>query len=331
MNPITKICPVSDAEAAHLVRGSTMGALADDIVSSALPFADAPAGTGSVAGHPGRRPRRLRRRLLIGVPVAAGLAVAGLIATSVGAPGQHLGPVSVGPPKAQAAVLKFTTSCGYIRVIVRNPLADPKRYRAEFAKYHLNIGLTLVPASPSIVGTLVAESLSADASQLTPITAQGRCFAAGGGVCPVGVLVPVHFRGSATLVFGRAARPGEQYESAGSATAPGEAMHGLHFQGKTVATVLAMLARRGITVATWRVQRSADCYTEARHSVPGTWLVYEAVPWAPGQVMLSAAKTLPVPACAPSPGGPTPSMSPGAPTRSMSPGAPTPAKSPTAG
>jgi hypothetical protein len=28
--------------------------------------------------------------------------------------------------------------------------------------------------------------------------------------------------------------------------------------------------------------------------------VYEAVPWAPGQVLLWAAKTLPVPACTPS-------------------------------
>jgi hypothetical protein len=331
MNPITKIRPVSDAEAARLVRGSTMGALADDIVRSAVPFADAPAGTGGVAGHRSRRPRRLRTRLLIGVPVAAGLAVAGLIATSMGAPGQHLGPVSVGPPKAQAAALEFTRSGGYIRVIVRNPLADPKRYRAEFAEYHLNIALTLVPASPSIVGTLVAESLSADASQLRPITAQGRCYASGGGVCPVGVLVPVDFRGSATLVFGRAARPGEQYESAGDVSAPGEAMHGLPFQGKTVAAVVAMLARRGITVATWRVQRSPDCFMEVRHSVPGNWLVYEAVPWAPGQVMLSAAKTLPVPGCVPSPGGPTPSKSPVGPTPSKSPVGPTPSKSPAAG
>ena len=29
--------------------------------------------------------------------------------------------------------------------------------------------------------------------------------------------------------------------------------------------------------------------------MPGNWLVYDAVPWAPGQVLLWAAKTLPVP------------------------------------
>jgi hypothetical protein len=328
MNPIARICPVSDAEAAHLVRGGTMGALAEDIVGSpAVPIADAPAATGDVAGHRGVRPRRLRTRLLIGVPVAAGLAVAGLIATSIGAPGQHLGPVSVGPPKAQAAALEFTRHGGYIEVVVRNPVADPTRYRAEFAKYNLNIGLTLVPASPSIVGTLVAESLSADAGQLKPITAPGRCYTGGGGdVCPVGVLVPVDFHGSATLVFGRAARSGEQYDSSGDVTAPGEAMHGLHFEGKTVAAVLAMLARRGITVPSWRVERGSECYTDMRRSVPGNWLVYQAVPWARGQVLLWAAKTLPVPACTALPGSPVPSASPTAGA-----GPPVPSPSPTAG
>jgi hypothetical protein len=313
MNPITQISPVSDAEAANLVRGSTMGVLAEDIMDCpAAPYGGAPGADLGTTSRRGAQPRqRLRRRLLIGVPVAAALGVASLIITSIGAPGQHLGPVSVGPQKAQAAALEFTRHGGYIEVIVRNPVADPKRYRAEFARYHLNIGLTLVPASPSIAGTLVAETLSAGTSQLKPITARGRCFTGGGGeICPVGVRVPVAFRGSATLVFGRAARPGEQYESAGEVSAPGEAMHGLRFEGKTVAAVLAMLARRGITVPSWRVERTTGCYTDVRRSVPGNWLVYQAVPWAPGEVLLWAAKTLPVRTCAPTPGTPVPSASP---------------------
>ena len=311
MNPISQIAPVSDAEAARLVRDRTMAELADDIVrSAAAPLADAPVAAGGARRH-GVRAWRLRNRLLIGVPVAATLAVAGLIATSAGAPGQHLGPVPVGPAKAQAAVLSFTRHGGFIRVIVRNPVADPRRYRAEFAKYHLDISLTLVPASPSVVGTLVEESLSAGAGQLTPITATGRCFTGGGGnVCPVGVEVPVDFHGTASLVFGRAARPGEQYESAGQANGPGEAMHGLYYQGKTVSAVLAMLAKRGITVPQYRVQRAGQCYMEVRHTVPGNWRVYDAVPWAPGQVLLWAGKTLPVQDCAPVPASPAPSPSP---------------------
>ncbi len=334
MNPISQICPVTDSEVARLLRGDTMAALGDDIVrAAAVPLADRPLADGPLADvllaaalsptagpaphHSVRRRsarNRTRRRVLIGVPAAAALAAACLIATSLGAPGQHLGPVAVGPPKAQAAALSFTREGGYIRVIVRNPVADPRRYRAEFAKYHLDISLTLVPVSPSIVGTVVEESQSAGSSGLTAITAVGKCYTGGGGnVCPVGVNVPIDFRGSATLVFGRAARPGEQYESAGQATAPGEAMHGIHFVGKTVTAVLAMLARRGITVPQWRVQRAGQCYTEVRHTVPGNWLVYQAVPWAPGQVLLWAARTLPVAACAPVPASPLPSPSPSGP------------------
>lgn len=303
MNPISQISPVSDAEAARLARASTTTALADEIASSAAPQHSNWPATG--AGMRRRGTGRGRKRLLIGVPVAAALAVAGLIATSLGAPGQHIGPVSVGPAKAEA--LSFTRHGGYIYVIVRNPVADPKRYRAEFARYHLNITLRLVPASPSIVGTVVY----GDGNGIVPITAVGKCFTGGGGnVCPVGVKVPLNFRGSGLLVFGRAARPGEQYESAGQATSPGEAMHGMHFAGKTVASVLAMLARRGVTVPQWRVQRTGQCYTEIRRTVPGDWLVYQAVPWAPGQVLLWAAKSLPLPACTPVPGTPVPSAAP---------------------
>jgi hypothetical protein len=307
MNLISQISPVTDAEAGGLAQPGAFAALADEIVSMA-PAADLRIPR---AAH-GSRGRRARRSLMIGLPAAACLAVAGLIATSLGSPCQHVGPVPVGPPKAQAAVLSLTRHGGYLDVVVRNPVADPKRYRAEFAKYHLNISLRLVPASPSVVGSVVYASYPVrDASQIKPITAVGKCFTGGGGnVCPVGVRVALRFRGAATLVFARAARPGEQYESAGQATAPGEAMHGLRFAGKTVASVLAMLARRGVTVPQWRVQRTNGCVTVSRRTVPRGWYVYQAVPWAPDQVLLWASRTWPVGTCTPSAGQPVASPSP---------------------
>jgi len=255
----------------------------------------------------------MRNRLLIGVPVAAALAIAGLVATSAGAPGQRVGPISVGPAKAQAAALSITRHGRYLYVIVRNPVADPKRYRAEFARYHLNIGLRLLPASPSIVGTLLAESESAGSgSQLKAITARGRCFTGGGGnVCPVGVRVPVNFRGQASLVFGRAARPGERYESTTSATAPGEVLHGLRISGRTVAAVLKMLKTRNVTAPVFHVTTAngfGEIWPASR--VPGSWYVYGADPWAPGQVLLWVSRT---PRQAP-PGNPGPPV-PGSPGR----------------
>ena len=308
MNSVSQISPVTDEEAAGLVRPATLAALANEIAQTY------PAPGGFRRAPRGRAGRAtVRKRLLIGVPAAAALAIGALVASSVATPGGRVGPISVGPATAQAAVLSVATHGRYLYVVVRNPVADPKNYRAEFARYHLHISLQLVPASPSIAGSLVAESESAGSgSQLKAITALGRCFTGGGGnECPVGVRVPVDYRGTATLVFGRAARPGEQYESAGQATAPGEAMHGLNYVGKTVAAVLAMLAARHVTVPQWRVQ-NRHCYTGSRRTVPGRWHVYQAVPWAPGQVLLWASRIWPVPACHAPAGTPAASPSPGA-------------------
>jgi hypothetical protein len=298
VNPVNRISPVTDAEAARLARPDTVADLAAQITAT----------PGAVASRR-RAPRLLApRRWLIGAPVAAGLAVAALILTSAGHPGQRLGPVPVGPPAAQA--LSFTTRNGYITVIVRNPEADPARYNAEFAAHHLNITLSLVPASPSIVGTLVEFDEPAGGPRLIPIIARGRCHTGGGGsACPVGVRVPLGFRGQGHLTFGRAARPGEQYESTAAATAPGEIMHGMSFQGQTVARVLAQLAARQATVPVF------NAAGRLLHHVPGGWFVYDASPWAPQQVMLSVGPTPQQPPASPpaSGSGPVPSPSPTAP------------------
>lgn len=305
MNPITRISPVSDAEAGRLVRGDTLADLADDITSMS-------------AAQPGYRARRRagrpglgRRRLLIGVPAAAALAIAGLVITSLGSPGQKVGPVTIGPPRAQAAPLSITRHGRYIDVIVKDPLADARRYREEFAKYGLNISLKLVPASPSLVGTLVYEGLPPGRSAIIPITAVGKCFTGGGGnVCPVGVKVPLSFKGAAQLVFGRAARPGEPFETTAPANARGELMHGMSYSGKTVAAVLAMLRTRHGSVGRYMVTNSR-CMNVLKRAVPHSWFVSGADPWAPGQVLLWVSPVWPARSCtAQGSPNPTPSASP---------------------
>lgn len=277
MSQVSCINPVSDAQAVRLVSPDTFADLAEQIMATPQ---DEAAGRGRAG--PGRN--RTRRRLLIGIPATAAIAVAALVATVLIRPGEKVGPVTVGPPSAQA--LSFSRAGRYIDVIVRNPVADPAVYRAEFAAHHLHITLALVPVSPSLVGTLVYIGTPSGGAGITPITAKGRCWTGGGGnECPVGVKVPVGFQGQADLTFGRAARPGEQYESTGSATSPGEAMHGLHYQGRTVAAVLAMLRRRHVTVPQYRGEPGRFCAAVPR-PVPPTWLVYDADPWAAGQVLL---------------------------------------------
>lgn len=296
MNQLSRISPVSDAEAARLVQPGTMADLASEITAASLPPASAHHGHGHAASSTGR-PRR-RRSWVIGVPLAAGLAAAVLIIASFGSPAHQPGAAGKGHPvtkdrtvtkqrghATQARVLSFVRRGGYIIVKVRDPLADPARYNAEFARHHLDIRLTMVPVSPSLVGTLVYMGNSQGASPIMPITAQGRCFTGGGGsACPVGVRIPVGFHGNAQLTFGRAARPGEQYESTASAFAPGEALHGMSIKGETVAQVLVALRARHVGVALYDAFRHNIAVH--LHHVPGSYHVYDAVPWAQGQVML---------------------------------------------
>jgi hypothetical protein len=282
MNPVTRISPVSDAQAAALASGDTLAELAGQISST----------PATARAKQTTRRSATRRRLLIGIPAAAALAVAGLVATSIGSPGQKVGPVTVGPPKAEAAALSFTRHGGYLDVIVRNPLADAKKYRAEFARYGLNISLTLVPASPSLVGTLVYASGPTTGPQIIPISAVGKCWTGGGGnVCPVGVRVPLDFKGQAYLTFGRAARPGELYETTAPANARGEALHGLSYVGKTVAQVLPLLAARHVVAAHYLLNE--HCENVGSRTAPAGWYVTDADPYAPGEVQLWVSKTWP--------------------------------------
>ena len=179
MNQLSRICPVTDADAGRLVRPGTLADLGARI--TAAPPGDQAPGQAPAPAGPGRRPRGSRQ--LIAKPLAAALAVIALVvaALAITRPSAPPEPATAPPRPASgvraripAQVLSFTTSGGYITVIVRNPLAGPARYRAEFAARHLNITLKLVPASPSIVGTVVYIGESAGRPGIETITARGR-------------------------------------------------------------------------------------------------------------------------------------------------------------
>ena len=60
----------------------------------------------------------------------------------------------------------------------------------------------------------------------------------------------------------------------------------MHFRGRTVAAVLAMLRERHVTVPVFHYTTKNIGKLLRPGKVPGTWYVYDADPWAPGQVML---------------------------------------------
>lgn len=273
MNQTSRI-PLTDDQAERMVSPETLADLASQITATPL----RPAVTGW------RRVRVPRRPMLAGAALTAAMAgAAGAFVLSGGLSGGLFG---TSLPAAADKALTFTAKDGYITVMVKNPYADPSWYNADFAKHHLNVTLHVVPVSPSLVGTVVFtdEYPSGAGKQIATITAKGHCWTGGGADCPVGIKVPLDFRGQYQVVFGRPARPGEQYESTTSAFAPGEVLHGMRYiVGQPLSAVLAELRSRNLTAILHVPDASG---LESPGQSPGPWYVWDADPFAPGKVML---------------------------------------------
>ncbi|TDE35474.1 hypothetical protein [Actinomadura sp. 6K520] len=285
---LDRAAPISDAAAVRPVRAETRRELLE-LITAAEPV---PAG-----------PPRRRRYLRIGVPVAvaAGCAVAVtslalLPAGSPAEPSRNAVSPSGFDPRPVAA-LSFTKKKDHIEVRIKDPLADPRRYQREFAAHGMNIKLMTVPASPSVVGTIVMQDDGdgPDTRKIETIE-EGRCVTGGrgDGKCIRGLRIPVGYRNNAEIAFGREARPGEQYSSTSSAFAPGEALHCLDIRGLTVDEAERRIAKRKLTVGTYNYMVNNYGYNGGREKIPGNWYVRDADPYAPGQIMMFVQKERPV-------------------------------------
>jgi len=205
---------------------------------------------------------------VIAVPTVA--AAAGLAFVISAALPTGSGPV--GPAPAQAQALQITKADGYIIIKIKDPVADPQRYREELAKYNLNIELTLAPAAPDQVGRIIFSEIgdTAGGPNLEWIEAPGDCTA--NGNCSVGIKVPVTFKSCATIVIGRTAKPGEYIEGGGSPD--GISPKDRVLIDKSVAEVRKILASRGQT-ADYRVSNGRESINAPAENVPANWIVYD--------------------------------------------------------
>ncbi|HLW93937.1 MAG TPA: hypothetical protein VKS25_01030 [Solirubrobacteraceae bacterium] len=228
---------------------------------------------GSAAGRPRgirarafdrwRRPGRRVALASCAAFMACALAVALVIA-------EQAGPAATpSPPAIHASVVSFRyptrgPDAGYITATVTDPFAAQSSLDAAFRAAGLDITVSLVPASPSAVGTLVESSGPGSGPQIAALSG-GTCVTGGGGPgnCPVGVKIPRDFRGAGSVVLGRPANPGEDYESTNSVFSPGESLHCSALIGSTVATASSALASRGIT-ARWQTTQSGGAAGPAR-------------------------------------------------------------------
>jgi hypothetical protein len=302
LDDLSGIAPVTDAEASRLVSPAAFADLAARIVATEAPATEAPATRPAPARNrsllpsprvtrPGApRPRR-RLALLTGFPVALA-AVAALLVTVLspgsGTAGHPGGGAANGNANSSAAIqaLSFTKEKGTITVIIKNPYADAAWYNADLARHHIPMTLQVVPASPSLVGSIIGGNYAPGVKELT---GQRRCYYPGDAgtstPCLIGFTVPVNLHDEGSVWVGGPAKPGQQYETTGSVFAPGEALAGLLAQvaAQPMSKVRPILASRHVKIAVLRDKNNKNVNPD---SVPGSDYVTNITPWAPGQVMI---------------------------------------------
>ena len=228
-----------------------------------------------------RRPsmiRRVRHPVLISsLGAAAAVAIAaGLIVSS-----------ALRPQAAGAGVAFRTVAHGDIIATVTDPFAAESQLKAAFAEHGFDITLDLMPASPSAVGTVFYISDSGGASAIQPLDG-GSCVTGGGG-CTIGVKIPATFTGQGFITIGRPAKPGETYEHANSAFAPGEVLHCSGLRGARVAAALPILKADKLTVVRWREESNGAIDATA----PTNNYIVDADPVAVGTIMITTQPTPP--------------------------------------
>jgi len=228
---------------------------------------------------------RRRRIRVVAVAAAAALVVAAVVTVS------QRGTPSTPTKLAQSthhntlpdmSLVDFSTqSNGDIVAHITDPDAAASQLEAVFAAHHLDISVTVLPVSPSLVGTIVYDGLY----DFQPIHA-GLCLGGGDYQCTVGFVIPANFTGHADVGVGRAANPGEAYASADSPFGAGEALHCAGVLNQPVSVAAPIVAAKGLT-AEWRVGGSSTNLSTA----PAGDYVVDGIPISSTTVMLMVEPT----------------------------------------
>jgi hypothetical protein len=287
---LSRTAPVTDADAARLASPAAFTDLASQIMATPVPAARSRARRTDAVRASLLAPRsviaRPRRRLALVTVVPVVLAALAAFIITVASQSAN------GPDSAAAIeAMSFIKEDGTITVIIKNLYADTSWYNADLARHHLDITLRLEPTPSSLVGFIGPIVFYAGhGDEIKPINTPGSCDVSGTD-CQIGFTVPAGFQGKVDMWIGRPARPGEQYQVAGSAFNRGEPLYGLTDQifGHPLSEVLPVLAQHDVTVAQCREegpgqQGNGVCDPA---TMPGTWYVRDVTPWAPNQVLLT--------------------------------------------
>ncbi|MEU6408960.1 hypothetical protein [Microbispora sp. NPDC046933] len=242
--------------------------LLEEIVSGPAPATHCPRVTEAVAGVARTLVRSPRMLPVIVSLTAVLLAVGWLVPGAAG----------LGPAPA-AAALDIRREGDHYVVMVRDLFADPATYQRELHDRGLDVEVRLVPTAAGSAGRALYLDGTRDHSAITTIEAPGECVRFAG--CPIGFRIPVGFRGHATVLIGRAARPGERYGLLEAIDMEGQPFHCVDYVNKTVAEILPLLRERGV-----RAEFTSYVTKSTRSSAPADWYVHEGVMVADGQALM---------------------------------------------
>jgi hypothetical protein len=183
-----------------------------------------------------------RARLAAGPRRRLGVA-AGTLLVAAGALGVPLALLSSSAPASAASV---------IRVRITNPGDAAGQLASLLRSRHLHFTVTQEPVSPSLVGSIIDPGIRGGSSSDTGIVSEitGPC-AGGARGCVDGVVLSVRFTGSARIVVGRAAKPGERYAAAADIFRPGEMLQCSALLGESVRQALPALESLHVKIA-WK-------------------------------------------------------------------------------
>lgn len=184
------------------------------------------------------RPRRLRLAAIMAAAAAGAAVITGLVAV-VSSP--HHQPQAKRTLNEQ--LVTFSIRHGTVTALITNPLAAASQLTAVLRAHGLHITVQTVPVSPSLVGTIVYTDAPIIRTLWKP-----SCSVTG---CPVGLVFPAGYTGTATIAVGRPARPGEGYQSTADVFAPGEALHCSGLLGASATAALPVLRKLGIHATWW--------------------------------------------------------------------------------
>ena len=150
---LSVIAPVTNDETARLASPAAFADLATRIVATEAPAVPPHAARKRVFlpllgnSHP-----RCRLALLTAFPVS--LAALAALLVTVLSPGGGVADPGVNSAAAIKA-LSFTKKTAPSRSSSDNPYADAAWYNADLARHHIPLTLQVIPASPSLVGSII--------------------------------------------------------------------------------------------------------------------------------------------------------------------------------